>query len=386
MAVERFRYIDFLKGVCCLLMLVAHALLVDVVFHDPFDSRRILAALIIYAAQLVVPIFYMASGINALTFLERHGRDASFNAVRFYLVSAAALFVGGYTYSLLVGSFSKGVPDIFQCVAMGVTLTFLLVKLRAPSWLMTLLSGAIFAVALIHRATFEPGPDVFAAMPAWRRFAFGHFAFFPWAGFFPLGVVLHRLRSRVAVGAWLSMFFIMAALGVMTPGAYPESEFGVMFRVDLRFFLTGLGLSGALMLLGARIYPDRAVPGLQFVEYIGRESMLFLIFHALILGVLLMAFAGRIDIWMRAVIEMVATCALLPRLAAMRDRWSATPAFSRRTDVILIAFTVLALLTLRTPAKNAAILFAIPAAWAFAFVYPTWRVRIRAWSARKPIE
>ncbi|MCL4235059.1 MAG: DUF1624 domain-containing protein [Deltaproteobacteria bacterium] len=372
-AAERYLYIDFLKGVCCLFMMVAHAMLIDVVFHGAMPPNAVAARYFIYFAQLVVPIFYMASGINALTFHERSSGRAGFDATRFYLASAALLFVGGYTYSLMIGSAKNGVPDIFQCVAMGTALAFLLVRFRIPTWAMAAIGLAILGVFLAFRVSFSPTAEGFAALRPATRWAFGHFSFFPWCAFFPLGIVLHRLTGRAGRVVALVALATLAAAGAFMDGVFPESEFEVMFRMDPKFALTATGLSGVLLMWVPRIYP--AAPGrvLRFVELVGRESLLFLIFHALVLAVLIVIFQGRIGFWPRAVLETTFTCALLPVLVTWRDRRTSSPAFTRRALIVLAVFGMLAMLAWAIRAHALTSLVAAPAALAFALAFPTLR-------------
>ncbi|MCC6158076.1 MAG: DUF1624 domain-containing protein [Deltaproteobacteria bacterium] len=374
---ERSLYIDFLKGVCCLFMMAAHAMLIDVVFHGAMPPYALGARYFIYFAQLVVPIFYMASGINALTFHERGARRADFDATRFYLASAALLFVGGYTYSLMIGSAKNGVPDIFQCVAMGTALAFLLVRFRVPTWIMAAFGLAILGVFLAFRVSFSPTAEGFAALSPLQRWAFGHFSFFPWCAFFPLGIVLHRITGRAGRAVVLTILAGLAVAGAFMDGVIPESEFEVMFRVDPKFALTATGLSGMLLMWTPRIYP--AAPGrfLRFVELVGRESLLFLIFHALVLAVLLIVFQGRIDYGARALLETAFTCALLPQLVAWRDRRTSSPAFLRNALVALGVFGVIAALAWINGAKALMSLAGAPAAMAFALAFPTLRRRLQ---------
>lgn len=374
---ERSLYIDFLKGVCCLFMMVAHAMLIDVVFHGAMPPNAVVARMTIYLAHMIVPIFYMASGINALTFHERSAARADFDATRFYLASAALLFVGGYTYSLMIGSAKNGVPDIFQCVAMGTALAYLLVRFRAPTWLMAAIALAILAVGQVFRASITPTADAFAAMHPATRWAFGHFSFFPWCAFFPLGVVIHRITGRAARAAALTIFAALAVAGAFVPGVFPETEFEVMFRVDPKFALTATGLSAVLLMWTPRIYPGAPGRLLRFVELVGRESLLFLIFHALVLALLIVVFQGRIGPWPRAMLETALTCALLPPLVAWRDRRTASATFTRNAIVVLGVFGAIAALAWINEAKALMSLAGAPAALAFALAFPTLRRRLQ---------
>jgi len=416
-AAKRYPEIDFLKGLACALMLFGHALRVKM--PPPGAGDKILLHLMDFSG----PIFFFVSGMNVMTFMERNRDKPGFAATKFYLWSAALLFSLGYCYNL--AQRTLGFLDIFQCVAICTAVVYLLLRTRLPTWAHFLIVGAIYLVYLNFRVglQFNPlfvqihnsltpttpmaemmhpehGDELYNALRPATRFWFAYFSPFFWIVFFYIGALCYRSVTGEGARAWpWAVFF--AAIMLVAPFAGRQtfapgkSLLDAVFLKDFlelgvrgipSYVLMTLGGAGLAYLFcrrfyrGAAAFRHRAARWLaaQF-EGLGKESLMFLVVHwVFVLLVILLARAvtgalgrtapGEIDGYLRATVALVATMFAVPRLAAVRDRWSARPHFGRRMGVAMALCLLLAF-----PAR----IFVFGVSLGFAFVFPYLRGRLR---------
>jgi hypothetical protein len=157
-----------------------------------------------------------------------------------------------------------------------------------------------------------------------------------------------------------------------------------------------MGVTLAVVLAAFRWYPGadavRSAIGRRvsaYLEFLGRESFLFLIWHWLILrvtGLPLLALEARSEQvnlravayghWLLATVIVVLT---MPWIARVGARWRARPGFVVQSGVVLALGTapgLLAFLTLGV-VRPPAMLFSFVGCLAFAFLYPELRNRLR---------
>ncbi|MBZ0272651.1 heparan-alpha-glucosaminide N-acetyltransferase domain-containing protein [bacterium] len=377
MSTDRHHEIDLLKGLFCIIMLISHAMRMDVALFGAMPVDKYVALTFIYTVECWVPVFFMASGVNALTWHERHPPREGQRAVRFYAVSSAWLFLLGFTYSINVGSLARAVPDIFQLVAVGTFVTYLLVRARLSSGVLLLVAIGILAIGIAHRLAIVPSESVLESMGPIRRLLFGHFSFFPWVAFFLVGVMLYRIGSSAARVSLGVLFAAMAIGSRFVPGTFPETAYELMFRVDLKYALAGLGASGLLMLLAPLAYRG---PGnnrtLAYLEYLGRDSFLFLVFHIFVLAFIAGRFQTTAGMYARALLALIVVLALMPMVSQLRDKLVAKPRFGPVAVTVGIAFAFVAVSVSASGYKNAGSFIAFGASFPFAFGYPVLRRRL----------
>ncbi|MBZ0272780.1 heparan-alpha-glucosaminide N-acetyltransferase domain-containing protein [bacterium] len=371
---QRYHEIDLLKGLACYLMLVGHAMRA---LPAGLPSLSAFDKIVLYIMDFSGPMFFVASGMNVLTFVDRNRGKPGFSMTPFYLASAAVLFFLGYTYNFSVMSILFGVPDIFQGVAICTAVLFLVARFSPPAWVYLVLAGVAYAIYWPVRMNLEPTREAILAMPLWERQLFAHFSLFPWIVFFLIGAALYRTRTRegeIAIGA---LFVAMIAGSFLLPQAF----FGDMFQLMLRgvpgYVLQTGAASGLIFLVMRHLYrgagKNRLLGALEFA---GLESLLFLILHFFLI-VMSLFLLPKSGMYTRAVIIVAATAVTLPLFARLRERFSKRASFvGGAMAVLLVTFVFGVVLSGRAfPVSR---LFAFASAFAFAFVFPDLRAKLRA--------
>ena len=207
--------LDIIKGLCCILMVVA---------HEPFfftDLRTSLGVIDFVTALVPVPLFFGIAGVTATFQLPRY----SFRSLVLYFV---AMFVIGTSWNVFmhgdITSFKW--PEIFQIIALGslfvcvvertgpvpqpilfsIALGFILIKQVVDAWWPHLsLWNFLFCdpnyTLTLGRSKILPG-----------------FPVFPWAGYFFLGVWSYRARKNT------KLVLSLVALGVAALSAWLGSN------------------------------------------------------------------------------------------------------------------------------------------------------------------
>lgn len=181
--------LDAIKGISCILMIIAH---IPLYFHGNERVFQIVAG--------VAPVlFFAVSGVTTTLQVKRR----SFSSLLGFYVLFAVI---GFAYNLMwrpdVQAFR--IMDVPQIIAFGVLSVYLLEKyLKPPLYLYLLLSLAVFAVHSFigHRLPDFPLKSVVFTETV-------GFTYFPWLFAFLAGVFAYRASNRVN----LIMTVVAAAL------------------------------------------------------------------------------------------------------------------------------------------------------------------------------
>ncbi|MCZ7584280.1 MAG: hypothetical protein M5R36_13600 [Deltaproteobacteria bacterium] len=322
-------------------------------------------------------MFFIASGMNVLTFWDRNRVKEGFAMTRFYLGQALLLFTLGYTYNIGVGSIILlgGVPDIFQGVALCTAFVYLVTRYLAEGFrlfdscrdrLRRLPPGAY------ENRSHDGGHSRHALLE--KQF-FAHFSLFPWAVFFLLGAAIYRTRSRVGEIALGGLFIAMIVGSLFIEQAYFGSTAELVFRGVPGYVLqTGAG-GGLAFLVLRHVYrgpgTSRFSNGLEFA---GKESLLFLILHYFLI---ILVYPFPMPMYFRAALIVIGTALLLPVFARRRDRLIKAPSALTGLFVVM-AVGALVGLALRGPMIWFGRIAGFSAALAFAFAFGELRTRWRA--------
>lgn len=428
----RYAEVDMLKGLACVLMLIGHAVRVSMGPPAPIDN------VILYIMDFSGPIFFFVSGMNVMTFLERNRDKPGFDAGKFYLAAAAALFFLGYTYN--INRVSLNFFDIFQGVAICTAIVFLLMRTKLPTAVHLVIVAAAFLFYTQFRVRLEldqvlpnfselkaaipPGADFMTAfqpiqsfltaMGPLRRALFVHFGLLPWLIYFYVGALCYRSVTGPAAktAPWWAFFaalFVAGPVVHLIDGGrvfqhmFLDSYLDLMVRGIPSYVLMTLGGAGLAYLFSRKVYKGAAkytnaagrFVGFQ-LERLGKESLMFLVVHWWVIATVmlpLMIIAKRsetvtgvawtLDVYARAAIVLVAVLFFVPRFARLRDRWSQANRFATKAAVFMGASIFLALLMLPVPPLSNYLTYG--SSFGFAFLYPTVRARLRR-RYTKPLE
>jgi hypothetical protein len=429
-AAERYPEIDLLKGLGCALMLIGHAIRVQMPAPDTLDK------LVLHVMDFSGPLFFFASGMNVMTFLERNRNKPGFRATRFYLWSAALLYVLGFTYNL--NRASIGFPDIFQGVALCTAMVYVLMRRRWPTWVHFVVAFLLYFFYLQFRVRLEwgqivpdfralhdaipPGADInnpilqknmtgiMGQLASGQRWMFLNFAPFGWIAYFYFGALCYRsLRANPArARRWLLFFaglfvaapFVMKSVFApnqsLLDAVFLDSYLDLVLRNIPSYVMMTLGGAGLLYLLSRRYYRGAASFGNRVIrwaaartELLGKESFLFLVVHWWVIDTIMIVtrmyqgaatFTGNmvydLNVYVRAALTLAVTLFAVPALAWLRDRWSRTRWYGWQIGALMV-LSLMAAGALFAAAPPIGHYLTYGGSLGFAFVYPYLRARLR---------
>ncbi len=329
--------LDFLRGVALIIMVVGHPLRADVWVEGVHVA---LPRLIFnHYGELFSGLFMFISGINVTNFLASAKRNPQFDATTFYLKSSVWLFALGWTYNLCVGTALY--IDLIQAIAIGTLVTYLLLSWRLPTWGLALFTAVVFALG-VHIVGGDPvTPETIKRLGAMRYFV-AFFGPIPWVGFFTFGVVVDRIKNEKWQKALIPLGGLVFALAHLLPPLRGVSPTVHLLKANARYIVQSIGLVPMLFLLSKRYYSGVSRIGRE-IEYWGRESLVFLVFHWFYIflfsfpeATLQHRFGDEIAGWATGFFSLFIMALTVRPIAGLRDRWMRSPKFGARAWTVFI--------------------------------------------------
>lgn len=420
---QRIGYIDMTKGIACLIMVMGHQMALA------YSHMRLLEWIMLsIIGGFAATSFFFSSGINVFNFQVRNDKKAGFRALRFYLASAAALFLLGYTYSInrmtfLMGS---GTWTLFHSIAVGTVVTYLLIRTRLPGWIHMLIALALYlfwaqfwyraglpALAEVREITdggksFAASVEFSRSLRPFQRMLFMHFSFLPWACYILMGAVTFRsIRGRPETRArWLVFYLILVLVGIASHWVVPQPW---VHRCPLDLFLRHMPYlffgwmgSAGLFIVGCDLWYKGAANMTgqlskriwDYMEFLGRESFTFLIWHwMLLMGIntfYQLAFKqsvlGEYPYIMH--VPWLTTLALslltMPFAVRMGEQWRRRPSAWAELLGLVVGGMVLSIFLLAAGNLPLGIMVSFGPVLGFAYVYPLVRLKLRRRYTIKP--
>ena len=266
--------LDLLKGVACVLMLLAHTQL-----QVDLQSKALT-----FLGNFTPVLFFAVSGITA-NFQARKYPVAGI--VSTYVM----IFLLGLSFAAMVsGNFWVAFNmDILQIIAVGVLVLYLVQRyLKAGPWFHL---GAAVAVFALKLATDGLSRDLW-----WMAYMEnillepGNFVVIPWLFPFFLGMFCHLAPNRCnlwVAGAALVVMGLMQAAGV---------SLGIDNRWDMStgYFLFSLLITSSAFYVARRLSQAVIARAFAWLLWLGKNSLLFLYVH---MGVIWLVREYTRDIW-----------------------------------------------------------------------------------------
>ncbi|MBT3336834.1 MAG: DUF1624 domain-containing protein [Anaerolineae bacterium] len=249
--------LDILKGIGCLMMVVAHSNL-GLKGYRPYA----------FYAGLAPVLFFAVSGVTA-SFQSSRYRPRSVLFAYFFLLLL------GFSYNRItdVGFLEEINFDIIQLVAAGAVVIYLIeYYFDPPLWLYPLLAGITFALKffisfLVGGRTILGFTGVIVAP--------GIFPIFPWLFLFFLGVFTYRTKNLYN----LLLAILLGAFYILLPLWGFDLDIKNKWNMSVGYFL----LSSILVFISFFIIRTISLfqqrKGMQLPIFLGKYSLLFLYIH-----------------------------------------------------------------------------------------------------------
>ncbi|GAB4430531.1 MAG: hypothetical protein Kow002_18910 [Anaerolineales bacterium] len=249
--------LDVLKGVGCLLMVVAHSNL-NFKGYAPYT----------FWAGLAPVLFYAVAGVTASFQAEKY-------RPRGVLLTYAFMLLLGFSFNRITDpAWLEEINfDIIQLIAVGASVIYLMERYwKPPAWLYLALVPAAFFVKFPFMdwldGRFVPGVTGILIPPA-------IFSVFPWLFLFFLGVFAYRVRNIY------NLVFGIAAFGFFyifyAPGFNLENH--NKWNMSFSYFLVCCALVFLSFYLVRAVDFLRQRHGLALLVFLGQNSLLFLYVH-----------------------------------------------------------------------------------------------------------
>ncbi|HPQ68186.1 MAG TPA: heparan-alpha-glucosaminide N-acetyltransferase domain-containing protein [bacterium] len=415
---ERIGYIDLLKGIACIIMLISHAMRIHIgdlslpsrlwlMFHPPWAQ-----------------VFFFASGMNIVLLMERYEKNKNFRMDRYYLTAAALLFFLGYTYSY--ARMALLTWQIFQGIAAATALTYVFLRTRLSTPVLLLIALAMYLIYLPfrlniepvlmwYRAVLPPGPpgsnlealhslQVMTSIGPVSRALFTNFSLLPWTSYVLIGAAAFRSLRRhpeQELRWWIGfgICFVAGFAVIWIPHGFEHGLWYVDQNIDAIYrhvpyhVLTAIGLCGLIWLSCHRWY--KGVPGAKsklkkfvygYTEFLGVASFIFFIFHWFMLLLLMtvwekMAAAGwvptEMNIHLRWVVACIIVLPLMWPATQLGTLWSKGKSFTKQAWTLMGVSIFASLMLLARGHFRAGTLVAYGACFSYAFLYPVLRARLK---------
>lgn len=419
-ATQRLAYIDMLKGTACQIMIFAHAMTMQ--FGRLNHSEKVFFTFIIYPAGL----FFFASGMNVVNYLQSAARKKNFRADRFFLLAALALFLLSLPFSLNRNNLLMF--QIFQGIAVCTAGAYLCLRAKMPDWLLAVLAIALYFVWLRDWHTVAPRlaelramPDgdplsrqtraFIAELPLWRRALFANFSLLPWLNYTILGCAWYRHQQRRPGrnGVWIALFIVLILAGLISvrmPRFHLQphvldNNADMLFRNTPLFFFSWLGLTGLSAIAAAKWYRGAATMKhpewrkiWHYVEYSGRESLMFFVWHWVVLMgcTMLVRLLNTVFNWAdlplaRHLVWILAvplTAVTLPFVVRLGEEWRDFSNFPLVAGLVLFFGTLWSLISMLRIGESK-FWISMFASVVFGMYYPMVRQSLRRWSTVKAV-
>lgn len=245
--------LDAIKGISCILMIMAH---IPLYFNGNERVFQIVAG--------VAPVlFFAVSGVTTTLQVRRR----SFRSLLGFYVLFAVI---GFSYNLMwrpeIQAFR--IMDVPQIIALGVLSVYLIEKyLKPPLYLYLLLSLLVFAVHSFigHRLPDLPLKSILFTETV-------GFTYFPWMFAFVAGIFAYRCSNRVNLMAALAAGVLLV---IVSFGGAREADF-VKYNMSVQYLLLSLFvLFGGFYLFRSK----KSYSPSNLILYFGKHSFLFLFTH-----------------------------------------------------------------------------------------------------------
>jgi len=245
--------LDAIKGISCMLMIIAH---IPLYFNGNERVFQIIAG-------LAPVLFFAVSGVTTTLQVKRRSFRSLFS---FYALFA----VIGFSYNLIwrpeVQAFT--VMDVPQIIALGVLSVYLLEKaFKSPLYLYLPLALLVF---MVHYFIGNRLPD-FPLQSMLFTETIG-FTYFPWMFAFLAGIFAYRCSNRVNLVLALTAGLLLA---VSSYGGVREADF-IKYNMSVKYLLLSLVVLFGTFYLFRR---KKSYSSANLILYIGKHSFLFLFTH-----------------------------------------------------------------------------------------------------------
>lgn len=318
--------LDYLKGLACFLMVIAHL---------PVQDKTNIAAVTVHGlAEYITVVFFAVSGINTFTQAKKYN-------LRYLLLLNVAIFIAGIPYAMVVHAnlYAQPVPEILQIIAMGSLAVVAVQRILGNSPHVFALVAILIMVIKVLRDLCLPefhGAGLLfvdknyiprAQLTGKSSSMFPGFPVFPWLAYFVWGVFAYSLSQR----AQALMIAIIVSLMGLAIFAGIFGDLHEKWDTSVAFQLSSL-LTLSICLFVTRSMPEPWLHTPRWMLFFGEHSLAFLLVHGfgLVAGFIVAKLLGQFAAW---AVALTVTYFCLKGLL----RWGGAAAFKTKGTWVITA-------------------------------------------------
>ncbi len=358
--------LDLLKGIACVLMLLAHTQL-----QIDLPSKAMT-----FLGSFAPVLFFAVSGITANFQARKYpvtGIMATYVMIFLLGLSFAAMVAGNFWVSFNM--------DILQIIAVGVLVLYLVQRYLKPEpWFHLVAAIAVFAIKLATDAL--PRDAWWVAYLDNVLLEPGNFVIIPWLFPFFLGMFCQFAPNRHNL--WLAGS-AMLAIGLIWATGTP---LGIDNRWDMSigYFLFSLLLTASAFYIARRLPQNFMASALSWLLWLGKSSLLFLYVHMGVIWLIRTYTQGIWETYLIWPVVAVLSIILMKVLPPMLGRLHVPEAMGRFSAWIgLLALILLAPLALPVGAPLVLAEFVLGLVFALYYASMTQKLKGVVWPAGRMI-
>jgi hypothetical protein len=291
---------DFLKGVACVFMLIAH--------FPVYDKTDTAALILTWIASPATALFFGISGLNITSQLKKYTLSSLLSVY-------AVLCFFGIAYSAVVhpNIYERFLLEIFQIIAIGAMLVAITGRmLGTQNWIFALIAAFIVMAKFLFDLL---APDFHGAgillthenylphseLPQGTKKFFPGFPILPWIFTFFWGVAIYQASTRLHL-----MILITTTAGVIATQYFGfGGDWREKWDMSLAYLLFTLAYF-SLHVVVVRLLPEKLFERFSIITEFGRQSLIFLFVHGfgLLAGMSLVKTIGQ---WPALILAFIVT-------------------------------------------------------------------------------
>lgn len=280
---KRDHSLDLLKGIACILMIFSHAAI---------ETKNPVILGLGFFGSFAAVLFFSVTGITAWM-------QASRRSPKEVLPPYLILLLAGFSLNgiIQIDFYQTFEVEMLQMIGLGASLVYLTHYFFHPRPIFDFILGAApflikVLVDLLSKGAFSPQVFDPSGLQGWL-FPPGTFTPIPWLFVFFMGVFAYQVSAKTNL--YLASLAILAILGILLATRDPASlDLVNKWDMSIGYFLFSSFCLFFSYYLTKKFPIDNAKPLWRYFLFLGKNSLLFLYVHILVINALYRLGAARL--------------------------------------------------------------------------------------------